>query len=271
MGACLLCGKSAGFLHSLHKNCYQQYHTETELLVDRVATELNALPAEQLATNINHKVESLPFVTEARARTLVRALELFTEKHLRSKSGMQKYADSWPNLLAHLQPDKTLFIDPAFLSRQQNLAALSALSQGMLPNCNVGENALILAENETLWWRFDDAGIGQLPVPLAEKKWSVANQLIDNLMPKKQKRVARSNQDYGTWILSVTNQRLLFISNNEDQSISHRDIYSVTPIEGGIKVQCKQQKAMPQFVRCEDERLLYLLIRHAQTIYSQQH
>jgi hypothetical protein len=270
MGACVLCGKSAGLLHSLHKNCYQQYHAETELLVDNLANQLNTSAAEQLAANITIQVESLPFVTEARARTLVRALELFAKKHLHSKPGMQKYADAWPSLLACLELDKDLFIDPKFLSRQQNLAALSALSQGVLPACNVGENALLLAENETLWWRFDEAGLGQLLPPSEEKKWSVATQLIDNLLPKKQKRVVSNDQDYGSWVLSVTNQRLLFICNAENQMIRHQDIYSVTPVDGGVKVQCKQQKAMPQFVRCEDERLLYLLIRHAQTIYSQQ-
>lgn len=265
MGACVLCGKSAGLLHSLHQKCYQQYQSETDGLVDVFASALVTQSSQQLAEKINQQVESLPFVTEARSRTLVRALEKFTETHLHSKQGMQKYADTWPALLSNLQPNEALFIDPTFLVRQQNFAALSALSQGELPRCNVGENATVLSENESLWWRFDDARINQLSAPVSEKKWSVATQLIDNLMPKKKKRDTNSMIDDERWMLSVTNQRLLFMSDQEDQSIRHRDIYSVTPIKGGIKLQAKQEQAMPQFIRCEDERLLYLLIRHAQT------
>ena len=262
MGACVLCGKSAGLLHSLHKNCYQQYQSETDLLVDVLVTRLNSLPIEQLTKEIHQQVEALSFVSEARSRTLVRSLEKFAEAHLQSKQGMQKYADTWPALLTHLQPDESLFIDPAFIARQQNFTALSALARGELPVCNVGENATILRDKESLWWRFDDASIYHLSAPTKEKKWSVASQLMNNMLPKKQKQdvcVADAK-----WMLSVTNQRLLFMSDEEDLSIGYQDVYSVTPFDGGIKLQQKQEQAMPQLIRCEDERLLFLLIRYAQ-------
>lgn len=262
MGACVLCGKSAGLFHSLHKNCYQQYQAHTKRLVENLTVDLTTLPAEQLADKIHQQVESLPFVTEARARTLVRVLELFAEQHLQSRQDMQQYADSWPAILSSLQPDKDLFIDSAFLARQQNIAALTALSHGVLPACNATQNATLMSKNETLWWHFDEAGISPLTAPTKQKKWSVANQLMDNLVKKQQQPALNVHQEKG-WMLSVTNQRLLFISNAQDQSIHYRDIYSATPIEGGVQVQCKQQRAMPQFISCEDERLLYLLIRHA--------
>lgn len=263
MGACVLCGKSAGLLHSLHKNCYQQYQAETDKLVDVLASELSTLSSEQLTTKIHQQVEALPFVSEARARTLVRSLEKFTETHLHAKQDMQKYADAWPALLANLQPDESLFIDATFIARQQNFTAFSALARGELPTCNVGENATILRDKESLWWRFDDASIHYLSAPKEEKKWSVATQLINNMMPKKQKQVGYVSDTQ--WMLSVTNQRLLFMSDEEDLSISYQEVYSVTPIEGGIKLQCKQEQAMPQLIRCEDEKLLFLLIRYAQT------
>ena len=272
MGACVLCGKDAGIFRVLHKNCYQDYLNQTDNIVEEILQlRDNQIEVESLAARLIDYPGTKQFTQEARERTLVKALEKFASSHLKSKSDICQLHTVWTDLLRELALKEALFLDANFLTQQFNLPAVAALYQDALPQDQINsqhETNIDLAPNESLWWCFEKVELILPNAKSATKQWSVAQHLIKTWLPRNKEQTLDVHQakELQLWI---SDQRLLLQNQDETISLQHASIYSVTPREQGVTLQLKDAQALPQHIQCEDGRLLYLLVKHAQSLRSQ--
>ena len=263
MGACILCGKSAGPFYSLHKNCYRKYDQSKHELATLLCDGLSSDSASSLANKVNHYLADCDFTPEAQKRTLNRALEYFYNHHIDVKQLTSSDINAWLELLDELSLDSSLFVNSHFLTQQYNLHALKQLSDQCLPDSNrhPANYTIDMREQEVLWWCFDDGEIQQEVVPRDNREWSVITQLLDSVMNKRKKTLQTSSLAKGK--LLVTNQRIYFESDDIKQELDHQQIYSYTPVNNGVRLQSKQANSTAQAYLCEDARLLYAYIQHA--------
>ena len=269
MGACILCGKSAGPFYSLHKSCYSKYDNSNSLIATIISEGLGKDSAAKLASKINAQISECEFVAEAQQRTLSRALEYFAAHHIETTHLSSSQIDSWIDLLEALSPQESWFINQNFLSQQYNVHALQQLKGHRLPESNrhPANYSIKMREQETLWWCFDKCEIQQDKPIENKRQWSVVMQIIESAVRKKQKQtLGRSSLGEGK--LLITNQRIYFDSNELKEELMHRDIYSCTPVINGVRLQSKQSTAMPKIFLCEDTRLLFEFIQFAQREHS---
>ena len=265
MGACILCGKSAGLFYSLHKNCFEKYNTSDQIIADHLIAGLGKAESAQLANTITSEIAEYEFAPEAQKRTLNRSLEYFSKHHIEKNNNTTFDILSWVEVLDELAPDESLFMNKHFIVQQQNLSALYALQNLQLPegNCNPANFSMMLRENEQLWWCFNKGSIEQLKPAKSKRQWSVVMHLAESLLSKKNKQ-SLERESLGEGKLLITNQRVCFEKDGEVEFTEYQDIYSCTPISDGIRLQPKQLNAISRSYFCEDGRLLYSFIKHAQ-------
>ena len=264
MGACVLCGKSAGLFYSLHKNCYQQFQSSSEPIVQLLNSQLESQSVAELVPQLQAMVQQLDFVEQARQRTLVRALETFAKQNFESEPYTVEASATWVKILQHLEIDNTLFLDSNFIAEQENLPLLAALRAGDLPacNCNASQFPIELPANESLWWRFSNVRLDQLQPKQSKRRWSIALQILQSSLPRKPKQ-AVAFKELGTGALWLTSQFLHFEKEQEVISIAYREIVAITPEFDGVTLQSKELQTRPQTFRCQESRLLYQFLRYA--------
>ena len=266
MGACVLCGKSAGLFYSLHKNCYQQFQSSTDPIVKLLTTQLKSAPVTELVQKSQTIVQQLEFVEEAQQRALVRALEAYAKQAFTRENFTVAESSAWVKFLEHLDIDRKLFLDPNFIIEQKNLPMQALLRKRELPasNCNNMQLPFDLRANETLWWRFSDVQLEQLQPKNSKQHWSIALQILESVLPRKSKR-AVEHKALGAGTLWLTSQRLYFEKEQEMNSIAYGEICALTPEFDGVTLQSNELQARPQTFRCEEGKLLYQFLRYAKT------
>ena len=265
MGACILCGKSAGLFYSLHKNCVEKYNASDQIITDHLIDGLDKAESAQLANTITSEIAGYGFSSEAQQRTLNRSLEYFFKHHIERSNNAAFSISSWLEVLSELAPDESLFVDKHFIAQQQNLSALHVLKNFQLPeaNCNPTNFSIMLREGEQLWWCFNKGSMEQLKPIKSKRQWSVVMHLAESLLSKKNKQ-SLETESLGEGKLFITNQRVCFEKDGEVVFTEYGDIYSCTPINNGIRLQPRQLNAISRTYFCEDGRLLYKFIKYAQ-------
>jgi len=267
MGACILCGKSAGLFYSLHKNCFEKYNGTDQTIAEYLLEDLGRVESVKLAQKINYLLTNLEFASEARQRTLNRGLEYFSKHHVEKNKNLPFEIAAWIALLYELSPDESLFVNKYFIAQQQNLIAMQALQANQLPDCNYNPAnfTIVFRDNEALWWCFDNSYVEQLKPVKHNRQWSVVTQVIDGLFRKKQKQ-SLERKNLGEGKVLITNQRVYFESDENCVSTEYANIYSCTPVENGVCLQSTQLTSIPQAYYCEDGRLLYGFVKYAQNL-----
>ncbi len=263
MGACILCGKYAGLFYSLHKNCFEKYNASDQLIAGHLIDGLANTESALLAKTITAEIEKYEFSAEAQQRTLNRSLEYFAKNNINLANAPDIH--SWIEVLNELAPNESLFVNKHFISQQLNLPAMQALQRQQLPesNCNPSSFSINLRENEQLWWCFNKSSTEQLKPRQNKRQWSVVMQLVESLLPKKNKQ-SLERESVGEGKLLVTNQRICFEKDEQSVFTEYQNIYSCTPVSDGIRLQSKELSAIPCTYYCEDGRLLYAFIKHMQ-------
>lgn len=270
MGACILCGKSAGLFYSLHKACFEKYTASDKVICKHLYEGLGKVEPSVLAQKVQEQVASYGFKAEAHQRTLNRALEFFPKRYIEKQEDLTFSISSWIEVLRILSPEEALCVNPNFISQQENLLAIRLLQQNMLPesNCNPTNFSISLREGEELWWCFNNSYVEQLTPTINKRQWSVVMQIVEGMLPRKPKR-ALERKNLGEGKILLTNQRLCFESDDQVAEMEYRTIYSCTPVGDGICLQSNELKAIPQTYVCGDGRLLYSFVRYAQKSMGQ--
>ena len=272
MGACILCGKSAGLFYSLHKNCYQLYQSSSAPIISILENQLGHEASADLAQRLHMQVEKLDFTEEARQRILVRALEKFAKQQFRQEEKIGQTCQAWISLLEQLKLDAALFIDPEFLDRQRELPVIDSLYRGILPhsNCSDEQFPLVLKEQEKIWWCFEDVSVNELQPPQKNRQWSVAVQILEGILPRR-KKSSLQKTELGRGILWLTSQQLCLECDGKITSIAYRDIMTLTPEYDGVTIQTNERQALPATFRCKQGRLLYRFLQYANVTSVQRH
>ena len=267
MGACVLCGKSAGLFYSLHKNCYKQFQSSSDPIVQLLTKKLGSEAADELARQSQAIVQQLDFVEEAQQRALVRALEAYAKSNFTHENYAMDASIAWVKFLEHLDINQKLFLNPSFMVEQQNLPALALLHARELPacNCNSVQFPLELPADETLWWRFADVRLDQLQPQVPKQSWSIALHILESCLPNKSKQ-ALEHRELGAGTLWLTSRGLYFEKEQEVMPIAYQEIVTLTPEFDGVTLQSKQLQTRPQTIRCQEGKLLYQFLRYAQSV-----
>ena len=262
MGACILCGKSAGFFYSLHKSCFERYLSSESELIKIIEEQLSVSSCGQLVNQLQSQVADYGFTKEASQRTLIRALEKFSNENL-EKISDQKYSD-WLRLLKELVLDESLFINANFLQQQENYPLIKSLRSGFLPqsNANPANFSVQLNDDEMMRWCFSSCRVEQTKPKQDHGKWSVIKQIMDNTLPSKRKELLETSE-IGEGKIWLTNQNMYYESSAGVNVIEYKNIYSYTPIKDGIRLQLKDLQSRPQSFYCEDGRLLFEFLQFA--------
>ena len=262
MGACILCGKSAGFFYSLHKDCFKRYQASDEALVKILGQQLNVSSCSQLVQKLQSQIADYNFSEEASQRTLIRALEKFSKENIENLSD-QSY-QVWLSLLNELSLDESLFLNKGFILQQENYALVKSLRNGILPVCNANPAnfSVELHNNEIMWWCFSSCHIEQMEPKKNQAKWSVLKQIVNNTMPSKKKELFEPNE-LGEGKIWLTNQNLYYESYDGVNIIDYKNINAYTPTKNGIRLQLNDLQARPKTFYCEDGRLLFEFIHLA--------
>ena len=265
MGACILCGKSAGLFYSLHKKCFKKYNDSNHQIANLISSGLGKQSTLTISEQIQQHIQSLSFTSEASARTLNRALEYFSKNHIDIHQLRETDISDWLELIDCLSPDESLFINTNFVAQQQNLFAVVSLLDNSFPdkNCNSANFSIELNPNEQLWWCFDEAYVEQSQPIRDGAQWSIVRQIIKDVLPNKKQKQSFLTSRSDTGKLLLTNQRIQFEAGNESSEVLHSEIFSCTPVSGGVKIQSTQAKSLPMTYACNDGRLLYLFIKKA--------
>ena len=263
MAACILCGKSAGLLHALHKSCFEKYNQSELEIGELLLSQLGSTDCAVLIENIDRILAGYGFKKAAQQRTLVRALEFFPEKYLDKNPALDPAA--WIGFLKARSFDQRLLLNKHFIVQQENLPALRSLRKNQLPpvNCNAADFPVRLRAQESLWWCFRHAGILAAGSAAPGRQWSVIRQLMDRLfLSEPEQRLQPAPVAAGKILL--TSQRLYFAAARGAAAvIEYADIYSCTPLPDGIRIQLNLPQALPETYLCEDPRLFYRFLHHA--------
>ena len=265
MGACILCGKSAGLFYSLHKTCFEKYNASEQLIAEQLLEGLGRVESIQLASKIKSEIASYKFAAEAQQRTLIRSLEYFAKQHIENSKNTSFDIISWIDVLHDLAVDESLFVNKHFVYQQQNLPALHALQRQELPesNANPSNFSIKLQENEQLWWCFNKGSLEKLKPVKQKRQWSVIMQLAESILPKKTAQPLERDS-FGEGKILITSQRVCFETDEDTVFIQFVDLYSCTPVSDGVRLQSRQLTSTPYTYYCEDGRLLYGFIKYAQ-------
>ncbi len=264
MGACILCGKSAGLFYSLHKECFNRYDDSNQQIAELLTSSLGDKSTHIISEEIFQLIDNHSFTKEASSRTLNRSLEYFSKNHLNKSHLKDINISAWLELLDLMSPDESLFINSDFIVQQQNLPALLALTENKFPemNCNPANFSLELQSDEQLYWCFEGAYEEQ-SVPLENnRQWSVVMQIFEGLRFKRKQKKSLCIEKSDVGKLLLTNQRIHFEGMNELSSVSLGNIYSCTPVAGGVRIQSREPQSLPKTYKCEDGRLLYMFLKN---------
>ena len=262
MGACILCGKSAGFFYSLHKDCFARYESSEKSILNILSDQLAADAPVDIAEHLRSYVSSLGFSDEASQRTLIRALEKFSASQL-EKFYTDDYQD-WLELLDKLALDESMFINSNFILQQINYPVARNLRAGILPlsNANQANFTVQMSHDEEMWWCFSSSHIETLRPKQEQKSWSVLTQIINNMLPAKKKNLLEA-QELGKGKIWLTNRCLYYESEAGVESFDYKRIYACTPVKNGVRLQLETLNSRPQTFYCEDGRLLFEFIHYA--------
>ena len=262
MGACILCGKSAGFFYSLHKECFEKYEASDDSLVESLSVQLGVSAPQNIADNLQQQVASFNFSDEASQRTLIRALEKYSGAYLEKLSN-EDY-QSWLDVLDILALDESLFINSNFIRQQLNYPVIKRLQAGILPtsNANQANFTVQLNHGEVLWWCFSSSHVETIRPSQEQKKWSVLMQIANNMLPSKKKNMLEV-EELGKGKIWLTNQCLYYESEEGVRNFEYNGIHACTPVRDGVRLQLKELNSRPQTFYCEDGRLLFEFIHFA--------
>ena len=263
MAACILCGKSAGLFHALHKGCLEKYHQSDREIGELLLSRLGNTDCATLTAGIDRILTGYGFKKAARQRTLVRALEFFPKKYIDKNPAIDVAA--WINFLKAQPFDERLLLNKHFVVQQENLPALQSLRRNKLPKVNgrPADFPTQLRAQESLWWCFNHASMLALSPAAPRRQWSVIRQLVDGLLAGKPKP-SLPPAPVATGKILLTSQRLHFTAARRAAIIiEYANIYSCTPVADGVRIQIKLPQALPETYLCEDGRLLYQFLHYA--------
>ncbi len=265
MSKCIVCSKSAGPFHSLHKACLPVYQNTRKCLENKfsdciasadsssdvVVTIQSCNPSKQFSVTLFKVLVSKAWFKQAELVIKDSSLNLAATKVL------LRIADGFGI--------NNQDIDDYLLVRLSNVEQLQRLQNNQpIDKCfeDISEE-IELEQHEAIVWKFSDTARTEQQRYSQEKQWTVFSTVLSNIMMKKRyKELAVKIEESGT--LLVTNQGLHYKNNKTILQTKFSEIHSITPMKNGVRIQANLRGAMPDTYVTGDGRFTYALLQYAQ-------
>ena len=270
MGNCIYCGKPAGFLRKIHKECKQKHEQgESEIvsLVSKLGSEGGDL------TNLEDSIKqiaSTSFVTDEALKSLVssgweKAVDVAFDDGLLS----EEEESSLSALMKHFALSQQTLDRSGSYSKVVKGAILRDVMDGNVPERMqvAGNLPFNLQKTEKIVWVFQNVDYYEQKT---RTKYVGGSQGVSIRIAKgvyyrtgafKGERVQTSETIHAdTGLLGITNKHMYFSGPNKSFRIAYNKIVSFEPFSDGIGLQRDAQTAKPQSFQTGDGWFTYNLI-----------
>lgn len=267
MGKCIVCSKSAGPFYSLHKACYKIYEGARECLEQTLSKCIRSdVHGDELLDSLYSCKPQSNFSLSLFESLIRRAWQDQAKEVLKSQPLNSNHAKYLLAVAPELEiQDKD--VEPYLFSKLANLENLICINQNKAVSINssVLNNKIDLIDDEALLWVFEDTlKVEQLRYS-KEKQWSVFQSIVNNLFSKSRyKELAIKTEAAG--YLAITNQHYYYITKEKTIKVRITDIYSITPMKDGVRIQTTQRNTTPNTYLTGDGRFTYALLCYAQNL-----
>ncbi len=264
MAKCIVCNRSAGPFYSLHKACYKIYE-DTRKCIHRVYSNSIKLSIQEdkFKQTIDECKPSSSFSQDLFISLLKREWQDQALQIVKSKSLNCTHADYLLSVAAYLGIDGKE-VEPHLFSRLANIKYLAKLNQ----NENISylakevHDELEMLVDESIIWVFEETVKEKQQKEAEEKQWSVFYAVVNNLFNKSRYKELEVKVE-GTGKFVITNRSIYYLDGKDVTKIDFADIYSLTPLKDGIRIQSTQRDTMPNTYITGDGRFTYALLRYA--------
>ena len=267
MGKCVVCSKSAGPFHQLHKKCLPAYQGARKCLQESVSAclEVGNLNSE-LISNIQSCKPRENFSEIQFKELVVEAWQKQAKQIVKDPTLDVVSAKVLVNIASEFEIGND-DVEDYLLVRLSNIEHLDHFQRNQaIEEISVEvPSGVELAQNESIVWEFNDTSKAEQQRYSQEKEWTVFRTVMNNaLFKKRYKDLAISTEEAGT--LVVTNQGLFYKNKQDVSHTKYSEIYSITPMKNGVRVQATNRDSMPETYVTGDGRFTYTLLQHVQDI-----
>ena len=261
---CIVCNKSAGPFYSLHKSCYQVYQDTRECIRQVFSKSIESCEQTNKFTSSIEECKPSTFFSQSLFDSLVKR-EWQDQANRIVKSKELKGEDA--NYLLDIAPvleieDKN--VEPHLFTRLSNIEHLERFQQ-MESIADVFSGAQIdveLENDESLIWIFKETLDVEQSRFSPDSEWTVFQSILNSLFKKSRyKELEVKVESAGKLI--ITNQFLHYVTNKDASKIAYSEIYSITPLKDGVRIQTTKRDSTPNTYITGDGRFTYTLIRYA--------
>lgn len=158
-------------------------------------------------------------------------------------------------------------VEQYLLKRLENIKYLDRLqkNQAIGKDFSIDPAKLALSESEKIIWQFEDISKIEQERYSQEKPWVLLRAVLNNAMLRSRyKELATRTEDAGELI--ITNLALYYLNNNKTKETKFSDIYSVTPMKYGVRIQANTSGATPDTYTTGDGRFTYALLQYSRNL-----
>ena len=120
-----------------------------------------------------------------------------------------------------------------------------------------------MVNDESLIWVFEETLMLKRQNSNENKKWTEFQSIVNILFKKSRyKQLEVIVEAVGK--LAITSQNIYFITKKETIKVNYADIYDITPMQDGVRIQTTQRDSTPNTYITGDGRFIYTLLRYAQ-------
>ncbi len=265
MGKCIVCNKSAGPFYSLHKACYQVYEDTRECVRQVFSNSIKfSLEANAFAAALNDCRPSASFSSSLFDSLVKRIWQEQANQIIKGKSLNAEYANYLLNLALELEiEDKD--VEQYLFTRLSNIEHLVNINQMQpISRSFTGIHQLMdMVNDESLIWVFEETLMLKRQNSNENKKWTEFQSIVNILFKKSRyKQLEVIVEAVGK--LAITSQNIYFITKKETIKVNYADIYDITPMQDGVRIQTTQRDSTPNTYITGDGRFIYTLLRYAQ-------
>ncbi len=265
MGKCIVCNKSAGPFYSLHKACYQVYEDTRECLRQVFSKSIEfSTQADEFVNALNDCRPSSSFSSSLFDSLIKRIWQEQANKIIKGKSLNAEHANYLLNLAPVLEiEDKD--VEQYLFTKLSNLEHLVNINQRQpISKSFTGIHQLIdMVNDESLIWVFEETLMMKRKISYENKKWTEFQSIVNNLFKKSRyKKLEVMVEAVGK--LAITSQNIYFITEKEMIKVNYADIYDITPMQDGVRIQTTQRDSTPNTYITGDGCFIYTLLRYAQ-------
>ena len=265
MGKCIVCNKFAGPFYSLHKTCYQVYEDTREDLHDAFSKSIKSFtPESKLVDTVRECRPPSSFSLRLFESLIVREWQDRALQVVKSKTPNGEQAN-YLLQIAQTFNIEDRDVEPHLFTRLSNVEHIERIQQEpSISGLYSGSQAEVELENdEFLIWMIDEVLEVEQQRNSTNANWTIWQSIIVSLFKKSRYNELETKVE-ATGKLVITNKNLCYVTNKDTSKIAYAEIYSVTPMKDGIRIQTSRRDSTPNTYITGDGRFIYTLLNYAQ-------